>query len=551
MQLRERWPQRFEQIEPLPSPTTVVTSAAPPKRRKLFANLLSPRRSPLPSPPTSPSQLSLGSASLSSEAATTTLVTPRRRLEISHVSQRLTLLARDTTIRHSELWRAFFAATGDDDSQSPRLVERPGAQHHHALKAGDEHRRVKRARSDLAKHVVPSSPPPPPPQLPSVVVPDPTPAAELMAPTDERMDCSLEVDTIAEEVTEARVDAPVDARVDQIVESPTPQSDSDDDADEDEDVRQDLKAAKTPRRIEIDDFDIQKVLGKGCAGKVLLARKRDSGQLYAIKAIHKRHVIAHREVAHTKTEQDVLRRCAQQQHSPFVVRLHWSFHTKETLFLVLDFEPGGDLATQLARQGRFNRDRTRFYAAEIADALGFIHAQGVIYRDLKPENCLISADGHICLTDFGLSKAFTRVSAPDGRSVMPHWVRSASAAAAIGDNDDDDGNMDVASRLWATARRETTMSFVGTAEYLAPEVLLGEPYSYEVDAWSYGTLVYEMLAGITPFWADNHPDMYRRVLHDELRFDATFDPDARSFLRGLLQKQPVLRMTDERIKKHP
>lgn len=117
----------------------------------------------------------------------------------------------------------------------------------------------------------------------------------------------------------------------------------------------------------------------------------------------------------------------------------------------MDFHPGGDLATQLARWGRLGRDRARFYAAEITEGVTALHRSGVIYRDLKPENILIAFDGHIVLTDFGLSKQF-----------MPKPEE---------------------------ASEEKTMTFCGTAEYLAPEVLLGEPYSYEVDWWSFGTML--------------------------------------------------------------
>jgi serine/threonine protein kinase len=112
-----------------------------------------------------------------------------------------------------------------------------------------------------------------------------------------------------------------------------------------------------------------RVLGKGCAGKVLLVRHRASTSLYALKAITKRHVLAHQELQHTLTEQAVLKRMAHEARDPFVVKLWWSFHDKENLFLVMDFHPGGDLATQLARWGRLGRDRARFYAAEIVSFL--------------------------------------------------------------------------------------------------------------------------------------------------------------------------------------
>ena len=199
----------------------------------------------------------------------------------------------------------------------------------------------------------------------------------------------------------------------------------------------------------------------------------------------------------------------------------------------MDFHPGGDLATQLSRWGRLGRDRARFYAAEIVEGVEGLHAAGVIYRDLKPENILIATDGHVVLTDFGLSKQFPRPEGPI--EALPTWMTTNASSTP---------NVDP---------KDVTSSFCGTAEYLAPEVIQGLPYSYEVDWWSLGTMLYEMLAGITPFWASNHSDMYVRVLHDELNFgdERYMDQDTKSLLRGLLQKNPVLRLCEPRIKRHP
>ncbi|KAG6841578.1 hypothetical protein C0991_009613 [Blastosporella zonata] len=319
---------------------------------------------------------------------------------------------------------------------------------------------------------------------------------------------------------------------------------------------------KSQRKVVIDDFEMMRVLGKGCAGKVLLVRQKTTSELYALKAITKRHVLAHQELQHTLTEQAVLKRMAAESKDPFVVKLWWSFHDKENLFLVMDFHPGGDLATQLARWGRLGRDRARFYAAEIVEGCEGLHAAGVIYRDLKPENILIGADGHIVLTDFGLSKEFpwkasqTAASTPSGsrsgefyssvpgspQPTSPPWMKIDAA-----------GDLAMGWPGQTAGHNDQTTTFCGTAEYLAPEVIQGLAYSYEVDWWSFGTMLYEMLTGITPFWANNHSDMYVRVLQDELQFpeDRAIDQDTKSLIRGLLQRNPALRMCEPRIKKHP
>ncbi|KAF9486596.1 hypothetical protein BDN70DRAFT_23355 [Pholiota conissans] len=317
----------------------------------------------------------------------------------------------------------------------------------------------------------------------------------------------------------------------------------------------DKEPRKSLRKVVIDDFEMMRVLGKGCAGKVLLVRHKMTQDLFALKAITKRHVLAHQELQHTLTEQAVLKRMAAESRDPFVVKLWWSFHDKENLFLVMDFHPGGDLATQLARWGRLGRDRARFYAAEIVEGVEGLHAAGVIYRDLKPENILIGADGHIVLTDFGLSKEFPRrhTAAARGTEFYSSVPGTPQPATPPWMKPDRNGDLAFGWPGQPIGHTDSTTTFCGTAEYLAPEVIQGLPYSYEVDWWSFGTMLYEMLTGITPFWANNHSDMYVRVLQDELQFpdDRAIDQDTKSLIRGLLQRVPSLRICEPRIKKHP
>ncbi|KAI8142993.1 kinase-like domain-containing protein [Fennellomyces sp. T-0311] len=269
---------------------------------------------------------------------------------------------------------------------------------------------------------------------------------------------------------------------------------------------------KTIHPVSVDDYELLKVLGKGCMGKVLLVKSRMDKQLYALKAIQKDHVIQQKEVLHTRAERDILARL---RDEPFLVRLYYAFQTPHHLFLVLDYYSGGDIATQMSKFTTFSEERTLFYAAEILHGLSTLHKHGIIYRDLKPENVLIGRHGHIVLTDFGLSKVFD--------------VQA-------------DGDMPI------------TRTFCGTAEYLAPEVLMDEPYTYVVDYWSLGTLLYEMLAGVTPFWAETHMAMYRRVLDDPLEFPPHFDAVTCDFLAGLLERDPCERLGwdgVESIQNHP
>lgn len=251
-------------------------------------------------------------------------------------------------------------------------------------------------------------------------------------------------------------------------------------------------------------FDMTTVLGKGCMGKVFLVKSNVNHQLYALKSIVKDLVIEQREITHTLTEREILATLADIRH-PNLAKLHLAFQDIHRLYLVTDYYCGGDLATQMSTCMTFSKQRTLFYAAEMIEGIGELHRLGVLYRDLKPENVLLTKEGHVVLTDFGLSK----------------WL----------------------------IETDCTDTFCGTSEYLSPEMLTGEPYSFGIDHWSYGTILYEMLAGITPFWADNHMEMYRRVLEDPLEFPAQdenglpeIDFDTADFLAGLLDRDPRTRL---------
>lgn len=204
----------------------------------------------------------------------------------------------------------------------------------------------------------------------------------------------------------------------------------------------------------IDDYEIIRVVGKGYMGKVLVAREKASGQIYAIKSIHKQKILEKREINHTRSERDILAALVEDRPPcPFLIRLHSVFQDRHNIYYVMDFHGGGDLAGLLAQMIRLPEAWARYYAAQIFLALEELHKRHIVYRDLKPENILIADTGYLVLTDFGLSKLL--VDLPKG-----------------------------------------THTFCGTPEYLAPEVLMRANYSYPVDWWSFGCLIYEMLIGM-------------------------------------------------------
>ena len=529
-------------------------NSPPKKRSSVLASLsrtLSPRRNPL---------------SISSRSSSTATLAPTpAKVDYAKVGCYFTGLSGDELVRASPGWKGFFAPRRDD-AQSARLERRIG--HKRAMSDATTHLSIVPGRQSNEIHV----------REESGSGTDDADVTYLSAYFNPPASDDKGKDKIAIEMDVDRRDAsaassiPSTSTVEEVdFSSPSPDVPvAGNGLDHLEPppmipTKQSSRPSSTTKalKISISDFEILKVLGRGCAGKVMLVKQKATSQVYAIKAIHKTHVLAHRELDHTKTEQAVLRRCARDGTNPFVVKMHYSFHDKDILYLTLDFHAGGDLASQLQCWGQLGRDRARFYTAEIAEGIAGLHRAGIIYRDLKPENILIAADGHVVLTDFGLSKDFKhdevvpRPASADGSASLggkrgslpaatPHWAKPGALLERSVSSPP--------STQWQPVK-EMTGTFCGTAEYLAPEVLLGEQYSYEVDSWSLGTMLYEMLAGQTPFWVENdHAAMYRRVLHDTLTFpddERTFDPDTKSLLRGLLQKDPSFRMDDARIRKHP
>ncbi len=262
-----------------------------------------------------------------------------------------------------------------------------------------------------------------------------------------------------------------------------------------------------------EDFQILKLIGKGTFGQVFQARKRDTQRVYAMKVLSKKVIVQKKEVAHTVGERNILVRTAMAD-SPFIVGLKFSFQTPSDLYLVTDYMSGGELFWHLQKEGRFPEDRAKFYIAELILALQHLHQHDIVYRDLKPENILLDANGHIALCDFGLSKAN-----------LP--------------------------------KDETTNTFCGTTEYLAPEVLLDEQgYTKMVDFWSLGVLVFEMCCGWSPFYAEDTQQMYKNIAFGKVRFPRdALSSEGRNFVKSLLNRNPKHRLGAKRdaeeLKEHP
>ncbi|KAL0113631.1 hypothetical protein PUN28_012638 [Cardiocondyla obscurior] len=236
---------------------------------------------------------------------------------------------------------------------------------------------------------------------------------------------------------------------------------------------------------QLDDFERYRTVGTGAFGRVILVRHKSSSTYYAMKILEKAQLVKMKQLDHTHNEKRILQ-CID---FPFLVFMKFYFKDNSYLYMVLPFAQGGEMFTHLRRMGRFDESLARFYAAQVALALEYLHHCSLIYRDLKPENILIENNGYIRMTDFGFCKK-------------------------------------IENRTW---------TLCGTPEYLAPEIILSKGYSNAVDWWSFGVLIYEMNAGYSPFFAYNPMKIYEKIVAGKYKFAHHFSEELKDILKNILQ----------------
>ncbi|GLT74176.1 hypothetical protein SLA2020_459890 [Shorea laevis] len=280
-------------------------------------------------------------------------------------------------------------------------------------------------------------------------------------------------------------------------------------------------------RTSIDDFEIIKPISRGAFGRVFLAKKRTTGDLFAIKVLKKADMIRKNAVESILAERDILISV----RNPFVVRFFYSFTCRENLYLVMEYLNGGDLYSLLRNLGCLNEDVARVYIAEVVLALEYLHSQDVVHRDLKPDNLLIAHDGHIKLTDFGLSKvglinSTDDLSGPAGTSLLEEEQPQLSAPEH-------------------QQERRKKRSAVGTPDYLAPEILLGTGHGATADWWSVGVILFELIVGIPPFNAEHPQTIFDNILNCKIpwpRVPEEMSPEAHDLIDRLLTEDPYQRL---------
>eukprot|EP00040_Diaphanoeca_grandis_P021051 m.112043 g.112043 ORF g.112043 m.112043 type:complete len:942 (+) comp28164_c0_seq1:154-2979(+) len=253
----------------------------------------------------------------------------------------------------------------------------------------------------------------------------------------------------------------------------------------------------THRNLKMDDFTVLSILGRGHFGKVLLAERKHSSQLAAIKCLKKAEILARDEIDSMVTERNVFKTINAGSH-PFLVSLYATFQTDTHICYVMEYTPGGDLLSHIQHQ-IFDEKRACFYAACVVLGLKFLHENEIIYRDLKLDNLLLDKQGYLKVADYGLCKE----------------------------------NMSYGDR---------TSTFCGTPEFIAPEVLTQNDYTIAVDWWGVGVLIFEMLVGEAPFPGETEEQIFEAIVHDEVRYPHHLSISTTNIVRKLLQKNPSKRL---------
>ena len=266
---------------------------------------------------------------------------------------------------------------------------------------------------------------------------------------------------------------------------------------------------KNVKSVKLEDFKVLKVIGRGSFGKVNLVEYLPTHETYAMKCLKKDLLIEQEQIENTLLEKEIL----QTIDYPLLCGLVFCFQTEERIYFILPFLSGGELFQHLRKFRTFDEEKVRFYGAQIALGLEYLHSKGIVYRDLKPENILMDEDGYLKLADFGMAKKLKE--------------------------------------------DEKAMSFCGTPEYLAPEIITMEGHDKNADWWSFGILLFEMLCGLPPFYVENLDKMYELIKTSTVKFPKriVLSEAAKDIIRKLLEKNPKKRLGSQRgieeIKSHP
>nr|CDJ88126.1 Serine threonine protein kinase-related domain containing protein [Haemonchus contortus] len=310
---------------------------------------------------------------------------------------------------------------------------------------------------------------------------------------------------------------------------------------------------KLPNRRKIaTDFVFLRILGEGAYSTVYLARELRGGQTRAIKVVQKDFVIRHQKLEAIVREKDILASLSYEHGGhPFITRLYSTFHDSERFFFVTDVAHLGDLLVALNRLGSFDVPVSRFYAAEIVVALEFVHKCGVVHRDVKPENVLIRKNGHIMLTDFGSAQIYdkklfrayeeengTPTQVPGQARQCRHYLDTIASSSSSSSLESDEHHV---------GGPECRATFVGTAQYVSPEMLRGDQVGPPCDYWALGAIIFQMISGQAPFRAVNDFHLMNKIQKLDFSFPAGFPDVPKDFVSQLLVLDPMDRLGSDNL----
>jgi serine/threonine protein kinase len=296
-------------------------------------------------------------------------------------------------------------------------------------------------------------------------------------------------------------------------------------------------------------FESIAIVGRGAFGEVRLVRMVGTNYLYAMKKLVKAKIVSLNQVAHVRAERDALAdNNYYYNRNPWVVSLYYSFQDEQNLYLVMEYVPGGDLMNLLIKLGTFSDDMARFYTAEILLAIDSIHQLRYFHRDIKPDNILIDRHGHVKLSDFGLC---TGVDSKAGKIALYKRLQKQAAAASESGGEGEaeaaaaalraDAELSASERFesWTKRRKALAYSNVGTPDYMAPEIVLGDGgYDHTCDYWSAGIILFEMVVGYPPFYSESQREIRAKIAHwpSYVTVPASLpvSPGARSLINRLL-----------------
>ncbi|ODQ57085.1 hypothetical protein WICANDRAFT_24001, partial [Wickerhamomyces anomalus NRRL Y-366-8] len=264
-------------------------------------------------------------------------------------------------------------------------------------------------------------------------------------------------------------------------------------------------------RRSVKDFKFGKTLGVGSYSTVLLATDKNTGRNFAVKVLDKRHIIREKKVKYVNIEKNTLNRLGKRDG---IIHLFFTFQDESSLYFVLDYASNGELLNLIKQYGSLNEETTRYYGAQILDAIKYMHDNGVVHRDLKPENILLDDRKRVQITDFGTAKLLEKNDA--GR--YPSDTKA--------------------------------KSFVGTAEYVSPELLNEKAIGKPCDIWAFGCILYQMIAGKPPFKATNEYLTFQKIVKLQFAFTAGFPMSCRDLIKKILVLNPKDRYTIKEIQQH-